>query len=101
MFGSYPGHAKLISFWRELPSQRFRAPDVVQAKKLRKPLDGFWIVLAVQDKFLTTPNSVQQDGVPIQFPAMQAAMVTQSRCIFMGVKPIWQLPNASRFIWSC
>jgi hypothetical protein len=32
---------------------------VVQAKKLRKPLDGFWIVLAVQDKFLTTPNSVQ------------------------------------------
>jgi hypothetical protein len=68
------------------------------SKEAEKPLDGFWIVLAVQDKFLTTPNSVQQDGVPSHFPAMQAAMVTESRCIFTGVKPFWQLPNASRFM---
>src|SRR6266849_1463163 len=71
-----------------------------QAKKTRQPVQGFWIFLAVEDELLSTPNTVQQNILLLHFPASQASVITESRCIFTGVKPSGQSPDTSRHIRS-
>src|SRR2546423_11173150 len=68
---------------------------VLQPENAAQPIERLWIFIAIKNKFLATPNAVQQNIVFHQLPAAQSVVIAERRFLFVWIKPSGQAPGTS------